>query len=124
MKNILRLKKIISQTREETGVNFNHYGYGDLLADIPVDAEPPIILALTAIHFCTDDGKYNGFDPGMVVVMQFLFETSTSAGEVRDVTASLIGLLDSGARKSDLMKWASQFYPKEQESRSKADEPN
>ena len=109
--SIRRFKHIIAQVREDSGVNFFHYGLRDLLLEAGGNPTPAELIARAAISFCKEDDRFNGSEPGLMVVMEFLAETSTSHPQtVENAAPALVALLDKGAEYKTILKWATQFY--------------
>src|SRR5437879_6565440 len=104
-----RFKKIVAQVNDDTGVNFHRHGLRDLINDAGNDPTAARLAALAAHYFCKEGGHFNGSEPGLMVVIEFLAETSTSVPP-GDPTESLVSLLRAGADVDGLTRWAAAFY--------------
>ncbi len=109
---LYRFKKIVAQVHEETDVNFRRHGIDDLFRDAGPNPTPSRLAALAARYFCTEDDRYNGSDPGLMVVIEFINETCTKIPYTNDtdVIRTLIRMLQDGCKMEQIEAWASQFY--------------
>jgi len=110
--HLRRFKRIVAQVSDQSGVNFRHHGLQDLILDVGKDPSPAQIAASAAIYFCREVNQYNGSEPGLLVVMDFICETSTSFPPecTEDASRDLIALLNRGAGFDDVLQWVLQWY--------------
>jgi|SRR5947208_2543089 len=107
---LAKFKRIVAQVREETEINFGRYGLSDLLRDAGPNPSHARLAALAAQYFCTEDGRYNGSQPGLMVVLGFVGETCTSLGGAGDAVDTLLRLIKTNPSLSQLEEWASGYY--------------
>jgi hypothetical protein len=103
-----RFKRLVHQAMDET--DFRPHGLAALFLDAGPDPSPQQLAALAAHYFCTEDGYYNGSEPGMDVVLLFLVETCTSLAPTEHIKSKLKSLLEQGATVAELSNWFSGFY--------------
>lgn len=106
------LKKIVAQVGDEAGINFRHYGVGDLMLELGSNPSPQRIAAISTRYLCTEDGEYTGFEPGLQVVLQFLSETCSSLphSDIKVVARELIAFLQSRPNAQKLTAWFEKYY--------------
>lgn len=109
---LAKFKRIVAQVRDDTGEKFADIR--DFLIDCCETTEAAQLIASWAVDFLSEDGTYNGFEPGMQVLLQFLAETSTTigfkAGHAGHAYGQLVNLLNRGANRPAILEWARAWY--------------
>jgi hypothetical protein len=107
---LMKFKRIVAQVREETGLSFRSHGLSDLLRDAGDNPTHTQLAALAAHYFCIENGRWNGSNPGLMVVLEFIAETCTSLGDSGDASESLLRLIRTNPSYRQLHDWASGYF--------------
>jgi hypothetical protein len=93
---------------------FNHErGLADFLLDQEANADAIDLAARATLHFCVDDGGYNGFEVGAMLCVSFLDEVlpSPPIGPARArALKDLFVLLNSGPTLESVKRWVESNY--------------
>ena len=93
---------------------FNHErGLADFLLDQDTNNDAIDLAARATMHFCVDDGGYNGFEVGVMLCVGFLDEVMPSPpmGPARArALKDLFTLLKSGPTVESLKGWVEDNY--------------
>ena len=108
--HLRRFKRVLAQTKDTFGVRFP--GQTDFFLETGANPLPSELVARSIVYFCLEEGLYNGFEAGLAVALQFLYETMSRspAGGEKAVQDELLKLMEDGVTYKQLLNWASQYY--------------
>ena len=84
----------------------------EFLLSLDDNSSCPEIVSKAAVDYCTDDGKWNGCDIVLSVILYFIAKTATTLPPGGDEQAAndLRRLLERGASRQEISQWAEGFY--------------
>jgi hypothetical protein len=93
---------------------FNHErGLADFLLEQDTNADPTDLAARAFLHFCVDDGGYNGFEVGVMLCVSFLDEVMPSppTGSMRaQALKDLFVLTKNPPTLESIKRWVESHY--------------
>src|SRR5438034_9833933 len=111
--HLRRFKRVLAQTADAYGEDFHTaFETRDLLLDLGPDPSPAEIVARGIVQYCQTGGQYNGFELGVVAMVQFLSETLTKLpANALDPDVELMAILKRGGITLELLRqWAARYY--------------
>jgi hypothetical protein len=114
---IAAFKRIAAQVadREQFSMRLliGQYGLNDFLVDEADNADPVDFGAKVLMHFCVEDGEFNGFLVGLQAALQFLNEhldAPSSGTQMRRSLADLKRILDGQPTLRAVKQWIKSHY--------------
>jgi hypothetical protein len=109
-----RLAAQIAQRMNFKMSTFNHErGLADFLLDQDANTDPVDLVGRAILHFCVDEGGYNGFEVGVMLCVGFLDEVMPSppTGIIRArALRDLFELMKSPPELEAVKRWIKSHY--------------
>ncbi len=88
-------------------------GLGDFLLEQDANADAVDLAGRAILHFCVDEGGYNGFEVGMMLCVSFLDEVMPSppTGPARaQALTDLFALIKNAPPLESVKRWIESHY--------------
>jgi hypothetical protein len=82
----------------------------DFLDQIEKTDSATLVGAKIIAHFCVEDGRFNGFLPGIQLAILFLNQYLNKPGQMEAALKDLRKLLDSSPSVEGIHQWIESYY--------------
>ncbi len=102
-------KECFAAAADEDDVSLASSGLHDFMMDGPPE-DPSELASLAILHFCVEDGKFNGFRVGLIAAIRFL-ERSFHKEATSECCAAIAHMLKSGtATRDSVQDWVQAWF--------------